>query len=117
MLIECIPNVSEGRRPEIVSQLAEAIRSVPDVRLLDFSSDAAHNRSVFTLVGTADGVQRAVMTLFERATASIDLRQHHGEHPRVGAVDVVPFVPIEGATMADCVSLARNVGAAIADRF
>src|SRR2546422_3576118 len=101
MIIECIPNVSEGRRPDVVSSMADAIRSVAGVRLLDFSSDASHNRSVFTLVGDAAGVEQAVLALFERAVAAIDLRTHHGEHPRMGAVDVVPFVPIEGVTMAE----------------
>ena len=116
-LIECIPNVSEGRRPEIVAQMADAIRAVSGVRLLDASSDGSHNRSVFTLAGDADGVERAVMALFERAVAAVDLRTHRGEHPRMGAVDVVPFVPIEGVTMAECVALAKKVGAAVADRF
>ncbi len=117
MVIECVPNVSEGRRPEIVAAMAEAIRAVDGVRLLDHSSDASHHRSVFTLAGDAAGVERAVLALFERAVAEIDLRTHRGEHPRMGAVDVVPFVPIEGVTMADCVALARKVGAAVADRF
>jgi len=116
-LIECIPNVSEGRRPEVVAQMAEAIRAVPGVRLLDFSSDASHNRSVFTLAGDAAGVEQAVMALFERAVAAVDLRTHRGEHPRMGAVDVVPFVPIEGVTMAECIELAKKVGAAVAERF
>ena len=117
MLIECIPNVSEGRRPEIVGAMADAIRAVAGVRLLDYSSDPSHNRSVFTLVGDAAGVERAVLALFERAVADIDLRTHHGEHPRLGAVDVVPFVPIEGVTMAECVALAKKVGAEVAARF
>jgi glutamate formiminotransferase len=117
MLIECIPNVSEGRRPEVVAAMADAVRRVPGVRLLDYSSDASHNRSVFTLVGDAAGVAQAVMALFERAVADIDLRTHRGEHPRLGAVDVIPFVPIEGVTMADCVALAKKTGAAIAQRF
>jgi glutamate formiminotransferase len=117
MVIECIPNVSEGRRPEIVAAMADAIRQAPGVRLLDFSSDASHNRSVFTLAGDAAGVEHAVLALVERAVADVDLRTHRGEHPRLGAVDVVPFVPIEGATMADCVALAKHTGAAIAERF
>src|SRR5437763_5117567 len=117
MLIECIPNVSEGRRREVVAAMADAVRRVPNVRLLDFSSDASHNRSVFTLVGDAAGVEQAVLALFERAVADIDLRAHKGEHPRLGAVDVVPFVPIDGVTMAECVELAKRVGAAIAGRF
>src|SRR3954469_7984264 len=117
MLIECVPNVSEGRRPEIVEAMADAIRAIPGVRLLDFSSDPSHNRSVFTLAGDAEGVERAVLALFERATAEVDLRTHRGEHPRLGAVDVVPFVPIEGVTMAECVALAKKVGAEVAARF
>ena len=117
MLIECVPNVSEGRRSEVVAAMADAVRRVPGVRLLDYSSDPSHNRSVFTLVGDAAGVEQAVLALFERAVADIDLRTHRGEHPRLGAVDVVPFVPIEGVTMADCVALAKKTGAAIAQRF
>jgi len=117
MLIECIPNVSEGRRHDVVAAMADAIRRAPGARLLDFSSDASHNRSVFTLAGDAAAVEQAVMALFERAVADVDLRAHQGEHPRLGAVDVVPFVPIEGVTMAECVELAKRVGAAIAARF
>ena len=117
MLIECIPNVSEGRRSEVVTAMADAIRAVPGVRLLDFSSDPSHNRSVYTLAGDASGVEAAVLALVDRAVATIDLRTHRGEHPRLGAVDVVPFVPIEGVTMADCVALANRVGAAVAQRF
>src|SRR4029453_3077755 len=110
-LVECIPNVSEGRRPDVVAQMADAIRASSGVRLLDFSSDASHNRSVFTFAGDAAGVEQAVMALFERAVADIDLRTHRGEHPRMGAVDVVPFIPIDGVTMAEGVQLG-NAGAA-----
>jgi len=116
-LIESIPNVSEGRRSDVIARMADAIRGLSGVRLLDYSSDASHNRSVFTLVGDASGVEAAVLALFERAVADIDLRSHSGEHPRMGAVDVVPFVPIEGVTMADCVALAKKVGAAVAERY
>jgi glutamate formiminotransferase len=116
-IIECIPNVSEGRRSEIVERLADAIRAVPGVRLLDHSSDASHNRSVFTLVGEAESLRLAVLALFEQATTAIDLRSHRGEHPRLGAVDVVPFVPIQGVTMEDCAALARQVGRDVAQRF
>src|SRR5580765_2796480 len=116
MLIECVPNVSEGRRADVIAAMVEAIGRVPGVRLLDHSSDASHNRSVFTMVGDAPGLEIAILALVERAVASIDLRSHRGEHPRLGAVDVVPFIPIEGATMADCVALAKRVGAAVAQR-
>ena len=116
VLIESVPNVSEGRRADVVAALVESVQRVHGVRLLDHSSDASHNRSVLTMVGDAQGLETAILALVERAVASIDLRAHRGEHPRLGAVDVVPFIPIEGATMADCVALARRVGAAIAAR-
>ena len=116
-LIECIPNVSEGRRLDVVAAMADAVRTVDGIRLLDCSRDASHNRSVLTLAGTADGVEQAVGVLFEQALAAIDLRTHRGEHPRLGAVDVVPLVPIEDVSMAECVALARTVGAAVARRF
>jgi glutamate formiminotransferase len=116
-VIECVPNVSEGRRPDLVTAIAEAIRRTGGVRLLDYSADASHNRSVFTFAGDETGVERAVLALYEKAVADIDLRTHRGEHPRIGAVDVVPFVPIEGVTIEQCVSLAKRVGAAIAGRF
>src|SRR5215471_6981087 len=116
-VIECIPNVSEGRRADVVESMAAAVRGVAGVRLLDYSSDPSHNRSVFTFAGDAAGVTAAVLAVYGRAIPAIDLRTHKGEHPRLGAVDVVPFVPIEGVTMSDCVALARQVGAAIAERF
>jgi glutamate formiminotransferase / 5-formyltetrahydrofolate cyclo-ligase len=116
-IIESIPNVSEGRRRDVIERLVEAIRRTPGVRLLDFSSDASHNRSVFTLAGNGPSLKAATLALFDEAVRSIDLRQHSGEHPRLGAVDVVPFVPIEGATMTDCVALAKDVAAAAAEKF
>jgi glutamate formiminotransferase len=117
-IIECIPNISEGRRPDIVNAIADAAASsAPGVRLLNVSSDPAHHRSVITLAGDAAGLKQAVLTLFDRTLAEVDLTRHQGEHPRLGAVDVVPFVPIQGVTMADCVALAREVGAEVAARF
>jgi glutamate formiminotransferase len=116
-IIECIPNVSEGRRTDVVERIADAIRGIPGIRLLDYSSDASHNRSVFTFTGDAEPVRLAVLALFEQATAAIDLRTHRGEHPRLGAVDVVPLVPIEGVTMDECVALAKAVGAEVSERF
>ena len=114
-LIECIPNISEGRRTEVLDACASAIRRT-GVRLLDVKPDAAHNRTVYSFAGQPGPVRDAALALFACALEAIDLRQHSGEHPRIGAVDVVPFVPIEGATMADCVALARDVGAAVASR-
>ena len=116
-IIECIPNVSEGRRPDVVEAIAAAIRAVPGVRLLDHSSDASHNRSVFTMAGDAPAIKTAVLAMYERALPAIDLRTHKGEHPRLGAVDVVPFVPIEGVTMEACVALAKDVAREVAARF
>jgi glutamate formiminotransferase / 5-formyltetrahydrofolate cyclo-ligase len=116
-IIECIPNVSEGRRPEVIDRIVAAIRAVPGVRLLDHSSDASHNRSVFTMAGDAGPIKAAVLAMYEQAVPAIDLRSHTGEHPRLGAIDVVPFVPIEGVTMDACVGLAKEVGQAVASRF
>jgi len=118
VIVECIPNISEGRRPEIVREIAAAVSaSAPTVRVLDVSSDAEHNRSVLTLAGDPAGLTAGVLALFARTLDVVDLRTHRGEHPRMGAVDVVPFVPIEGVTMAECVALARTVGGQVASRF
>ncbi len=116
-LIECVPNVSEGRRRDVVDAIADAVRRTNGARLLDYSSDVSHNRSVFTFAGHATGVEQAVMAIYTLAVEAIDLRTQRGVHPRVGAVDVVPFVPIDGSTMAECAALARRAGAAIAGRF
>ncbi len=116
-VIECVPNISEGRRADVVQAAVDAVRDVPGVRLLDRSSDPSHNRSVLTFAGDAGAVGAAVLALFDVVTRSIDLRQQSGVHPRIGAVDVVPFVPIEDVTMADCVALARETAGAVADRF
>jgi len=117
MLIECVPNVSEGRRAQVIDALADRVRAVPGVSLLDCSSDPSHNRSVFTFVGAPDGVREAALALVEAAIERIDLRTHQGQHPRLGAVDVVPFVPLDGSTMAECVAVAREVGSAVGWRF
>jgi glutamate formiminotransferase len=117
MLIECVPNVSEGRRSDVVDRIVQQVERVPGARLLDRSSDPSHNRSVITLAGDPSPLKDAILAMFEIAVADIDLRTHSGEHPRVGAIDVVPFIPIEGATMDDCVMLARETGAEVAKRF
>ena len=117
-IIECVPNISEGRRAgNRCRQSSAAVRRVPGARLLDFSSDASHNRSVITMAGDAAPLKAAVLALFDAAVGLIDLRTHTGEHPRMGAVDVVPFVPIEGATMDDCVALAKDTAQSVAERF
>ena len=116
-MIEAVPNVSEGRRPHVLRELADAVSARPGVRLLDTSADPSHNRSVFTMVGDADALGDAVLRLFSVAVRRIDLREHRGAHPRIGAVDVVPFVPLDDGAMHRCVDLARTVGARVADRF
>lgn len=109
-LIECVPNFSEGRRPEVVAALRDAIAAVPGVHVLDTSADASHNRCVVTFVAPIETVADAAFAGVARARELIDLTGHGGEHPRMGAADVVPFVPLEGATMEDCVALARVLG-------
>jgi len=116
-IIECIPNISEGRRPDVVASIAAAVGRAPGVRVLDVSSDTAHHRSVLTLAGDAAGLKAAILILFEQTLAAVDLTSHRGEHPRLGVVDVVPFVPIEGVRMSDCVALARETAAAVSERF
>ena len=115
-LVECVPNVSEGRRFDVIDALATAL-AVPGVELLDRSSDVSHNRTVYTFIGEPRPVREAVLRLFESAIARINLRHHAGVHPRIGAVDVVPFVPLTGATMAECVDLARRTAELVSQRF
>ena len=116
-IIECVPNISEGRRADVVDAIVGSIRAVAGVRVLDVSSDASHNRSVLTLAGAATPLKQAVLAMVDAATNVIDLRRHDGEHPRMGAVDVIPFIPIEGVTMDECVTLAKETAAEIAQRF
>ena len=109
-LIECVPNFSEGRRPEVVGAIRDAIAAVEGVTILDASSDESHNRSVITFVVPAEHAVQAAFEGIRAAAQRIDLRQHTGEHPRIGAADVVPFVPLEDATMDDCIALAKQLG-------
>ncbi len=109
-LIECVPNFSEGRRPEIVAAIRDAIASVAGAHVLDASADASHNRCVITFVAPIDVVADAAFAGIREAVRLIDLATHSGEHPRMGATDVVPFIPLEGATMEDCIALARQLG-------
>ena len=117
LLVESVPNVSEGRRLDVVERLADAIQRVPGVHLLDRTSDASHNRSVFTLAGEAAPVADALDRLVATAIDEIDMEDHSGEHPRIGAVDVIPFVPLGETTLDDCVEMARAFGKRIADRY
>jgi len=109
-LVECVPNFSEGRRPEIVKQIRDAIAAVEGVAVLDVSSDQSHNRTVVTFVAPADRALDAAFAGIRAARDLIDLNHHSGEHPRMGATDVVPFIPLEGSTMEDCIVLARALG-------
>ncbi|HEX2162739.1 MAG TPA: glutamate formimidoyltransferase [Thermoanaerobaculia bacterium] len=112
--LECVPNVSEGRRPEVVERLVAALSGHPGAALLDASRDPDHNRSVFTLAGDAAGLEAALLALYRVALAEIDLGRHQGVHPRVGAVDVVPFVPLGDTPMAAATAAARSLGARVA---
>ncbi|HVE79391.1 MAG TPA: glutamate formimidoyltransferase [Gemmatimonadaceae bacterium] len=109
-IVECIPNFSEGRRPEVVARIRDAIAAVDGVAVLDVASDASHNRTVVTFVAPLDRAVEAQLAGIRAAREHIDLNHHTGEHPRMGAADVVPFVPLEGATMEDCIALARQLG-------
>ena len=109
-LVECVPNFSEGRRPEVVSRIRDAIAAVDGVVVLDVSSDASHNRTVITFVVDVDHAVDAAFAGIREAREAIDLNHHSGEHPRMGAADVVPFVPLEGTTMEDCIVLAKTLG-------
>src|SRR4029453_7125162 len=113
-LVECVPNFSEGRRPETVQQIAESIRAVPTACILDKHVDPDHNRSVITFVATPEHIVEAAVAGVRRAAELIDMRAHQGVHPRLGATDVLPFVPVRGVTIDDCVALAHQAGERIA---
>ena len=114
-IVECIPNFSEARRPEVVDTIIASVASVNGVRILDRHSDVDHNRTVLTFVGTPEVVEEAAYLGIARAAELIDLNHHQGEHPRMGAADVVPFVPISGVTMQECVEMARRLGKRVAE--
>jgi glutamate formiminotransferase len=116
-LIECVPNFSEGRNQETISALVDAIRSVAGVALLDQEMDADHNRSVLTFAGSPESVSEAALRAVGKAVELIDLNQHAGVHPRIGAADVVPFVPVQGISLEDCAGIATRVGEEIWRRF
>ncbi len=109
-ILLCEPNISEGRNRDVVEQVADAVRSVPAVRLIDYSSDPDHNRSVFTYLGEPEDVLEATQRLCVKAYELIDMREHHGSHPRQGAVDVAGFIPVRGVESAEAVEIARRLG-------
>lgn len=108
-LVKCIPNFSEGIRKEIIEELVQTIKAVPGVILLDYSSDASHNRSVFTFVGTPEEAKEAAFLAAKKASELIDMTKHKGEHPRMGAVDVIPFVPVKNMNMSECIQLSKEL--------
>src|SRR6185295_16412826 len=116
-IVECVPNFSEGRRPEVIDAIVQAITSSGDVYLLGREMDADHNRAVITIAASPESIGEAVIRAVEVAMKNIDLTRQQGEHPRIGATDVIPFVPIRGVTLADCVEIARKTGREIARRF
>ena len=116
-LVECVPNFSEGRRLDVIDAIAGRVQAATGVHLLDRTSDADHNRSVLTFAGPADGVTAAMEAAVEEAIARIDMNTHAGQHPRIGAVDVIPFVPLAGTTMDEAIELARDFGSHVAERF
>src|SRR6201987_4956143 len=115
-LVECVPNFSEGRDPAKVDAIVDAMK-MPGVYLLDREMDSDHNRCVITLVGEREPIQEAAIRGVGKAAELIDLNQHQGAHPRMGAADVVPFIPIEGVTIDDCVAMAKKVGREIWERY
>jgi glutamate formiminotransferase / formiminotetrahydrofolate cyclodeaminase len=116
-LVECVPNFSEGRRPEVLEAIADALRVHARVQLLDVESDADHNRSVFTLVAPPEAMVPAMFDAIKTAAALIDLEKHRGAHPRIGATDVVPFVPLHDVEMAECVVLAQELGRRVGEEL
>ena len=116
-LVQCVPNFSEGRRPWVVEALADAVRRTPGVLLADHSADCDHNRCVLTFIGTPGPIRTAILSAAEAAIEHIDVSNHTGEHPRVGAVDVVPIIPLKECEMIDCVELSRSVARDIAENL
>jgi len=116
-LVECVPNFSEGRRPEVIEAIVDEVRKVEGVKLLDVKPDASHNRTVVTFVGPPAAVKEAAFASCAKAAALIDMEKHTGEHPRIGATDVIPFVPVKDVTMEECVELANQLGQEIAEKL
>ncbi|MDR1649405.1 MAG: glutamate formimidoyltransferase [Synergistaceae bacterium] len=116
-LVECVPNFSEGRRVGVIEAIVGEARAVPGVKVLDYSSDPDHNRTVLTFIGEPQPVRRAAFACCAKAAESIDMEKHKGGHPRIGATDVVPMIPVAGVTMEECVALAHELGREIAEKL
>lgn len=116
-IIECVPNFSDGRRPEVYNAIADAVRNVPGTKVLDVSADPDHNRTVVTFVGDARAVEEGAFRAISRAAELINLNEHEGEHPRIGAADVVPFIPVRDVAMDDCVELAHRLAKRVGEEL
>ncbi len=116
-IVQCVPNFSEGRRVEVIEEIVEVIKSVKGIALLDYSYDESHNRSVVTFIGEPEGVMEAALRGAKKAAEKIDMSGHSGSHPRMGATDVIPFIPVKGVTMEDCIEMARQLGQRLADEL
>ncbi len=116
-VIESVPNISEARRGDVLREIVDSIRGIPETRVLNVKPDQDHNRTVLSLAGSPEGLKAMLLKLYETCVSKIDLREHKGEHPRAGAVDVTPFIPIKNSTMEECAVLARELGKEVADRF
>lgn len=116
-IMECVPNFSEGRDKQKVEKIADCFRGKDGVKLLDYSSDADHNRSVITVVGEPEALKAAVIEAIDKAVELIDMTQHYGQHPRMGAVDVVPFIPIKNVTMDEAIAMSKEVGAVVGEKY
>src|ERR1700758_37434 len=116
-IVECVPNFSEGRRPEVIDAIVRAITSAGNVYLLGREMDADHNRAVVTIAGSPESIGEAVIRGVGEAAKLIDLTKHQGEHPRIGATDVVPFIPVRGVTIEQCAAIAKQTAREISERF
>lgn len=116
-IVQCVPNFSEGRRLDVVEAIVEAIKSIKGVNLLDYSNDESHNRSVVTFIGEPEAVVEAAFQGAKKAAGLIDMSVHSGGHPRMGATDVIPFIPIKGVKMEDCIAMARSLGKRLAEEL
>ncbi|MBE2222749.1 MAG: glutamate formimidoyltransferase, partial [Anaerolineae bacterium] len=116
-IVECVPNFSNGRSPEIYNSIADEIRSVPDAHILNVSADPDHNRTVITFVGTPEAVEEAAFRAIAKAAQLINLDEHDGEHPRIGATDVCPFIPVQNTTTKECVAIAKRLGQRVGEKL
>ena len=116
-LVECVPNFSEGRRPEVIEAITAEVKNIPGVKLLDVKADASHNRVVVTFVGEPQAAKQAAFNACKKAAELIDMEKQRGEHPRIGATDVIPFIPVKNMTMEECVQLADELAQEIAEKL